>query len=102
MSQFTFHFEWDTDKARINQTKHGVSFRLAMSVLRDPFAITMYDEEHSEYEERWLTLGLANNGQHLVVVHTMTQTSPTSMLVRIISARAANSAERHDYMEMPR
>ena len=102
MSQLTFHFEWDTDKARTNQTKHGISFRLAMSVLRDPFAITIYDEEHSDYEERWLTLGLASNGQHLVVIHTMTQTSQTDMLVRIISARTADSDEQHDYMELPR
>jgi uncharacterized DUF497 family protein len=60
------------------------------------------DEEYSDYEERWLTLGLASNGQHLVVIHTMTQTSKTDILVRIISARVADSGEQRDYMEMPR
>lgn len=102
MRQFTFHFEWDSQKARTNQAKHGVSFRLAMSVLRDPLAITMYDEEHSDFEERWVTLGLAGNGQCLVVIHTVTQASQTDMLVRIISARLADRDEQRDYEEMPR
>ena len=101
MDQLTFHFEWDGQKAHTNQAKHGVSFRLAMSVLRDPLAITVYDEEHSDFEERWVTLGLSGNGQCLVVVHTVTQTSQTDMLVRIISARVADRDEQRDYEEMP-
>jgi len=28
--------------------KHGVSFRLAKPVFRDPLALTIFDEEHSE------------------------------------------------------
>jgi uncharacterized DUF497 family protein len=39
-----------------------VSFRLASTVLRDPLALSVYDEEHSENEERWATLGQAENG----------------------------------------
>lgn len=101
MSGLTFHFEWDAAKARSNLSKHGITFRLAMSVLRDPLAITLYDDEHSEYEERWVTVGLASNGQCLVVVHTSTQTSASDMLIRIISARKANHGEQRDYVETP-
>jgi uncharacterized protein len=36
-------FDWDTEKAIINQEKHGVSFIEAATVFDDPFAITRYD-----------------------------------------------------------
>lgn len=102
MSSTIFHFEWDAKKARLNEKKHGVSFRQAMSVLRDALAITLYDDEHSDYEERWVTIGLAANSQCLVVIHTTTEISETEVLIRIISARKADRDEQRDYMEMPR
>ena len=97
-----YHFEWDAVKARTNAAKHGVTFRLATTVFRDSLALTIFDEEHSDYEERWVTLGLAENGQYLVVVHTVRQTSPSDLLVRIISARVADRDEVRDYKETPR
>lgn len=102
MSALTYHFEWDANKARTNASKHGVTFRQAMSVLRDPQAITLFDDEHSDDEERWVTLGLAANGQCLVVVHTVTEMSETDVLIRIISARKADRDEQRDYVETPR
>ena len=39
-------------KAKTNKTKHGASFEDAATVLKDPKALTLFDEEHSEYEER--------------------------------------------------
>lgn len=72
-----FDFDWDANKARSNLKKHGVPFRLATTVFRDPLALTIYDDEHSENEERWVTLGQAENGQLLVVVHTSEEVSAT-------------------------
>lgn len=69
MSAVIYDFDWDPAKARANQRKHGVSFRLAATVLRDPMALTIYDEEHSGEKDRWVTLGRAENGHFLVVVH---------------------------------
>lgn len=100
--EFTYHFDWDPLKARSNLADHKVSFRLAATVLRDPLALTVYDEEHSENEERWATLGQAENGQYLVVIHTFEQTSPTDATIRIISAREAERAEIKDYEDTPR
>lgn len=97
-----YHFDWDASKARSNQHKHGVSFQLATTVFRDPLALTIYDDEHSENEERWVTLGRAGNGRTLVVVHTSVQTLPTEIRVRIISARKADRDEIRDYEETPR
>ena len=97
-----YHFEWDAAKARSNAAKHGITFRLATTVFRDPLALTIFDEEHSENEERWVMLGQAENGQYLVVIHTVRHTSPGDMTVRIISARVADRDEVRDYQETPR
>lgn len=97
-----FDFDWDANKARANLKKHEVSFQLATSVFRDPLALTIFDEEHSDDEERWVTLGLAQNGQVLVVVHTSAEVSTTELHIRIISARRAEREEVRDYAQVPR
>lgn len=102
MTTLIYDFDWDPGKARSNQRKHGVSFRLATTVLRDPLALTIYDEEHSNGEERWITLGKAENGQLLVVVHTWHWIEATEVKVRIISARRADPGETNDYQDTPR
>lgn len=45
-----YSFNWSRTKARTNLSKHGVSFRQAMAVFRDPLALTLYDDEHSDDE----------------------------------------------------
>lgn len=100
--QFTYHFEWDPEKARINATKHGIAFEQAATVFRDSMGLTVFDDEHSEQEERWATLGRAENGTHLVVIHTYQETSATRATVRIISARRATKREIQDYEQTPR
>lgn len=97
-----YDFEWDAGKARTNLRKHGVSFRAATAVFRDPLARTIFDDEHSEDEERWVTLGRAQNGRYLVVVHTFAQVSATEIHIRIISAREADRQEIQDYERAPR
>ena len=94
-------FDWDANKARANLRKHEVSFRLATSVFRDPLAPTIFDEEHSIDEERWVPLGRAQNAQVLVVVHTSEEVSATELHIRIISARRAEPAEVRDYEQAP-
>lgn len=96
-----FDFDWDANKARANLKKHELSFRLATSVFTDPLALTIFDEEHSIDEERWVTLGRAQNGQVLVVVHTSEEVSATELHIRIISARRAEPAEVRDYEQVP-
>lgn len=95
-------FEWDPNKARTNLTKHGVAFETAATVLQDALALTVYDEAHSEFEERWFTIGRASNGALLVVVHTYESLSATEARVRLISAREATPRERRSYEDEPR
>ena len=62
-------FEWDKAKAKANFRRHGVSFDLAKTVFRDPFAIERLDDREEHGEER----------------------------IRIISARRATQNEQDDY-----
>ncbi len=87
-----FAFEWDEEKALLNSTKHGVSFEEASTVLSDDHSITIYDEEHSVYEDRYIDIGRSITNRLLVVVYTE-RTDRT----RIISARQATVAERRLY-----
>jgi uncharacterized protein len=97
MQHQQYQFEWDNQKAQTNLRKHGVSFAQATAVFRDAQALTIYDEEHSDFEDRWLTIGWVEGFSELVVVHTFIETSSDNAKIRIISARAANKHEAQQY-----
>ena len=97
MPEFAYQFAWDDEKAAANHSKHGVDFDLAATVFRDELALTIYDEDHSDEEERWITIGMAETGELLLVVHTFEELSPQEPLIRIISAREPTRQERLDY-----
>lgn len=94
-----YEFDWDPEKDRSNLRKHGVSFRRAASVFRDPRQLSLFDEDHSEQEDRWITMGLDSTGMLRVVVHLFEQRTPDMIWVRIISARKATVVEEHQYRE---
>jgi len=94
-----YYFEWDPQKAKINFKKHKVSFERACMVFKDPNALSIYDEEHSETEDRWITLGMDINRTLLVVVHTFEQLDENTYKIRIISARKATKKEIKQYNE---
>jgi uncharacterized DUF497 family protein len=95
-----FRYEWDPNKARINEQKHGTTFGRAATVFLDPGALTIFDSEHSENEERWITLGLDASGALLVVCHTFDAAQDDEFRVRIISARKATAVEARQYREV--
>jgi uncharacterized protein len=95
-------FEWDAAKALANDAKHDVTFEQATSVWQDAFALTVFDEAHSDFEGRWFTLGINAAGFMLAVSHTFTATSPMQARVRLISARPATRNERKSYEDEPR
>ena len=96
---FGFHFEWDANKATSNHLKHGITFEVAATVFRDPLMLSIVDEEHGESEERWITMGQAENSKLLLVVHTYMETGISGAKIRIISARVATKHERRQYEE---
>lgn len=94
-----YTLEWDPEKARENLRKHGVSFEYAAGFLRDPLAVSIYDDTHSSSdEERWVTMGRIGTDL-LVVVHTFREVSAEQAVVRIISARRATKNEQRQYEE---
>jgi uncharacterized protein len=95
-----YKFEWNPRKAASNVQRHKITFRQAATVFRDPQHLVIYDEEHSENEDRWITLGIANVGMLLTVVHTYQQIDDDTALVRIISARKATDNEISQYQEV--
>jgi hypothetical protein len=87
-------FEWDPPKAEANLRAHGVSFAEAVTVLEDDFALTREDPAAVD-EPRFVTLGLSNLGNLLVVVYTYRDPDA----IRLISAWKANKRQREAYEE---
>ena len=95
--QFQYQFEWDPAKARQNAKKHGVPFERAATVFLDPDALSAVDEEHSQEEDRWLTMGVDRTGALVVVCHTYREERRSSARIRVISARKATKHETEQY-----
>ena len=87
-------FEWDKNKAAKNWQKHKVAFQEAVTVFDDPLFITVIDDEHSEDEERYITIGFSKHRRLLVIAHT-----DRAGEIRIISARQATRKEVKFYAE---
>jgi uncharacterized DUF497 family protein len=93
-------FVWDENKAKINLRRHGVSFAEAEEVFDDLNAIEFFDELHSEEEERFRRVGLSA-GKLLFVVYSV-QEKDGRELIRLISARKADTREKGIYHEYNR
>jgi len=88
------HFKWDDTKSITNEKKHGVSFQEASTVFSDELAIEFYDNNHSDWEDRFLLLGLSNRLNMLLVCYCYRE---TERIIRIISARKATKNESKYY-----
>ncbi len=85
-------FEWDPNKAAANLRKHSVSFDEAATVLANPLSITVSDPDHSQEEDRFITVGLSYYRRLLIVVYTERE-----LRIRLISARELTATERIAY-----
>jgi len=85
-------FEWDPEKARANEQKHGVTFFEASEVFDDEHSSSMRDPDHSQIEDRYLIFGISNGRRCLVVSYT-----ERNGRMRLISARPMTPRERRAY-----
>ena len=85
-------FEWDPQKEKTNQKKHGVSFDAAKEALTCEFVVVLKEDSDSG-EERYVYLGMCKKLNILVVVVAY----PDEQITLIISARKANKRERKFY-----
>ena len=90
-------FEWDEAKAATNLRKHRVSFEDAALVFLDPNRIEVFDGREAYGEDRWKTVGLVEPAVFAVVYALR---GGNGEIIRIISARKADSHERKDYREI--
>ena len=116
-------FEYDEQKNKINIEKHGISFKTAAHVFADYNRIELFDEQHSEYEDRYNTIGdisgrreskntndkiieqfnqsIGKISEILFVVYTERihtgNNGKRSEVTRLISARLATNFERGIY-----
>ena len=87
-------YEWDPAKANGNLRDHGVSFEEAATVFLDPLAVTYPDPDHSEREDREITIGHSVTQRILFVSHCQ-----RGVRIRIISARKATRKECKQHEE---
>jgi uncharacterized DUF497 family protein len=87
-------FEWDSAKAARNRRKHKVSFTEAATVFGDVLSVTVPDPDHSDKEERHITIGRSNRDRLLIVAF-----AERDGRIRIISARKLTRNERLAYEE---
>ena len=95
-----YNFEWDPVKAKENLKKHGVSFEESSEIFLDPLQLSLFDDEHSEQEECWITLGNTKSDKLRLVVHTYLTHHQNQVTVRIISARLATTHETKQYEDL--
>jgi len=86
-------FEWDTEKARTNVAKHGVSFEDACFAILDPYHLEDIDDRFGYDEERLQIIGLSS--RRILFLVTI---SHDENHYRIISARPANRHEKDRYL----
>jgi len=94
-----YDFSWDPNKARENRRKHGVSFEQAATVFCDPRAASLYDDDHSDFEDRWMTLGVSSISGLIVVHHTFEDIDEEHVRIRIFSCRKATPEQIRQYTE---
>ena len=90
-------FESNPRKARINLSKHGITFEEAATVFDDPLATYYQDPDHPTVERRYLAIGTSASGR---LVHIAF--ADRAGRIRIIQARKPTKNERQQYEEETR
>lgn len=92
------NFDWDLDKARENERKHGITFEEAATVFGDDDAVLLDDVEHSDREDRFIIIGMSARERILLAVYTIREED----IIRLISGRRVERHERRTYEEKKR
>ena len=88
-------FEWDENKSKRNERNHKVSFHEATTVFnQSDLSEIVFDDTHSQNEERYKITEYSSRNRLLVVVYT-----EEGSITRIISARKATNSEKELYDE---
>lgn len=89
-------FDLDPQKNQVNKSKHNISFEEACTIFNDPDILSIVDEEHSQNEDRWISISVSSRLRSIVAIHLfLTNEQPNA--IRIISARKATKREISQY-----
>ena len=104
MGEFTniggVKFRWDDRKDKINFRKHGLHFKAATKVFEDEYRLDFNDDEHSIDEDRFITIGKADDVLFVVYAEWFdSQDAYDIRYIRLISARVAEEDEEAEYYE---
>jgi uncharacterized DUF497 family protein len=83
-------FEWDPEKERDNIKEHGIDFKTEERAFYDYHRMERHDDDSSDDEDRWQTMGLYED----VIFVVFTERGDVT---RIISARIAEPFEKRIY-----
>jgi len=83
---------WDEKKNEQNIKKHGFDFAEANQVF-DSVLISSLDDSQDYGEDRWIAIGMLQNGTVVVVVFTEEEND----IIRMISMRKASKNEKERY-----
>ena len=89
-------FEWNETKNVSNFKKHMVWFEEAQTIWADSSSIELFDDDHSDHEDRFVRIGHSSDSKLLLVVFCERD---SGNVIRLISARKATKKERKDYEE---
>ena len=84
-------FEWDETKRSSNIQKHGIDFKEAHEIFKNPIRINL-DNRFDYGEVRYIGLGITQNN---IVVIAFTESEEET--IRVISIRKATKNERKIY-----
>jgi len=79
-------FEYDEHKSSINKSKHGIDFKEAQRLWKDPYSFELPSPQ-SEDEERFLVLGEINLKNYTAII------TYRDTYIRIISVRRSRTKE---------
>jgi uncharacterized protein len=103
MCIYIVRYEWDERKSELNKRKHGISFDLAALALEDPRCLISFDRVDERGELRWHAIGVISLepgvGAVLLVAHVYREDRDGEEIIRIISARAAETDEIRRYQD---
>jgi len=87
-------FDWDEGNQSKNWQRHKVDFTECEQVflINKSKIKTYFDEKHSVSEQRWLALGVTEDGRRLSIFFTIRNSK-----IRVISARDMSKKEKMLY-----
>jgi uncharacterized DUF497 family protein len=91
-TQMEIEFDWDPAKAANNLEKHNIDFEDAIAVFDDPQAFTVDVTKPEHGEDRFLRVGMMDDGRLTAIVYTY-----RGGKCRIISVRRARKNEQRKY-----